>query len=85
MVFPAIHGPFGEDGQLQSLLESVGLVYCGSGPAASAVGMDKSIFKRVCGALELPVLPWMEVRAGELATERARVEERARRVRARLR
>lgn len=75
VVFPAIHGPFGEDGQLQSLLESVGLVYCGSGPAASAVGMDKSIFKRVCGALELPVLPWMEVRAGELAAERRRVED----------
>jgi D-alanine-D-alanine ligase len=74
VVFPAIHGPFGEDGQLQSLLESVGLVYCGSGPAASAVGMDKSIFKRVCGALELPVLPWLEVRASELAAERERIE-----------
>lgn len=74
VVFPAIHGPFGEDGQLQSLLESVDLVYCGSGPAASAVGMDKSIFKRVCGALELPVLPWVEVRAAELAHERERIE-----------
>ena len=67
VVFPALHGPFGEDGQLQSLLESAGLVYCGAGPAASAVGMDKTLFKRVVGTLELPVLPWAEVRAAEYA------------------
>jgi len=35
VVFPALHGPFGEDGTLQALLESTGLAYCGSGPAAS--------------------------------------------------
>jgi D-alanine-D-alanine ligase len=69
IVFPALHGPFGEDGEVQSLLESAGLVYCGAGPAASAVGMDKSLFKRICGALELPVLPWTEVRAAELASD----------------
>jgi D-alanine-D-alanine ligase len=69
IVFPAIHGPFGEDGQLQSLLESADVAYCGAGPAASAVGMDKTIFKRVCGALELPVLPWVEVRAAEYAAD----------------
>ena len=74
VVFPAMHGPFGEDGQVQSLLESVGLTYCGAGPAASAVGMDKTIFKRVCGSLELPVLPWLEVRAAELASDPASVE-----------
>jgi len=69
VVFPALHGPFGEDGQVQSLLESAGLVYCGAGPAASAVGMDKSLFKRVCGTLELPMLPWAEVRAAEHAAD----------------
>ena len=69
VVFPALHGPFGEDGQVQSLLESAGLVYCGAGPAASAVGMDKTLFKRVVGTLELPVLPWAEVRAAEFAAE----------------
>ncbi len=63
VVFPALHGPFGEDGQVQSLLESAGLVHCGSGPAASAMGMDKTLFKRACGSMELPVLPWVEVRA----------------------
>ena len=65
VVFPALHGPFGEDGTLQALLESTGLAYCGSGPAASAIGMDKAIFKRLCGAQELPVVPWLEVRASE--------------------
>ena len=69
IAFPAMHGPFGEDGVVQALLESVALVYCGSGPAASAVGMDKTIFKRICGAMELPVLPWVEIRAAELAAD----------------
>lgn len=73
IVFPALHGPFGEDGQVQALLESVGLVYCGSGPAASAIGMDKTLFKRACGSLELPVLPWVEVRALDWAQDRATV------------
>jgi D-alanine-D-alanine ligase len=79
VVFPALHGPFGEDGQLQSLLESVRLVYCGAGPAASAVGMDKSLFKRVCGTLELPLLPWAEVRAAEHAADVEAVEDGLRR------
>lgn len=70
VVFPALHGPFGEDGQVQSLLESAGLIYCGAGPAASAVGMDKTLFKRVVATLELPVLPWAEVIAPELAVDR---------------
>jgi len=75
VVFPALHGPFGEDGQLQSLLESAGLVYCGAGPAASAVGMDKTLFKRIVGTLELPILPWAEVRATEHAAEPDLVED----------
>lgn len=69
VVFPAIHGPFGEDGRLQALLESVDLVYCGAGPAASAVGMDKPLFKRACASLGLPVLPWSELRAVEYAAD----------------
>jgi D-alanine-D-alanine ligase len=69
VVFPVLHGAFGEDGQVQALLESAGLVYCGAGPAASAVGMDKTLFKRVVGTLELPVLPWTEVRAAEYAVD----------------
>jgi D-alanine-D-alanine ligase len=74
VVFPALHGPFGEDGGIQALLGSVGLVYCGSGPASSAVGMDKTIFKRICASMELPVLPWIEIRALEHAADASAVE-----------
>jgi D-alanine-D-alanine ligase len=78
VVFPALHGPFGEDGTVQALLESTGLAYCGSGPAASAIGMDKAIFKRLCSAQEVPVVPWIEVRASEFApSSRAATLKRA--------
>jgi D-alanine-D-alanine ligase len=59
----ALHGPFGEDGTVQALLESVDVPYTGSGVAASALGMDKALFKRLCGGLGLPVADWREVRA----------------------
>ena len=62
-----------EDGQVQALLDAAGLVTCGSGTAASAIGMDKTLFKRAVGSLELPVLPWVEVRDAELAADRAAV------------
>ena len=48
VVFIALHGPFGEDGTVQALLEAAGLAYTGSGVAASAIGMDKTLFKRIC-------------------------------------
>jgi D-alanine-D-alanine ligase len=85
VVFPALHGPYGEDGTLQAMLESAGLVYCGSGPAASAIGMDKSIFKLLCGALDVPVVPWIEVRADEFeARSRAAALKRVERFAAAL-
>lgn len=65
----ALHGPFGEDGAVQALCESAGLVYTGSGVAASAVGMDKALFKRLVGALDMPIVPWLEVRADEHARD----------------
>ena len=52
---------------VQALAGSVGLVCCGSGTAASAIGMDKTLFKRICTAIELPVLPWVEIRAQDWA------------------
>ena len=47
VVFVALHGPFGEDGTVQALLEAAGLAYTGSGVTASAIGMDKAVFKRL--------------------------------------
>ena len=65
----ALHGPFGEDGTVQALLEAIGLAYTGSGVAASAIGMDKTIFKRLCRGIGLPVVDWREVHASNWATD----------------
>jgi D-alanine-D-alanine ligase len=50
VAFPALHGPFGEDGTVQGMLETLGVAYVGSGVAASAVCMDKVLFKRLMSA-----------------------------------
>ena len=70
VVFIALHGPFGEDGTVQALLEAAGLAYTGAGVAASAIGMDKAIFKRLCRGLGLPVVDWREVTASRWAADR---------------
>ncbi len=61
VVVIALHGPFGEDGTIQAAVEAAGLAYTGSGVAASAVGMDKALFKRLCRGLGLPVMDWREI------------------------
>lgn len=73
VVFLALHGPFGEDGTVQALCEAAGLVYTGSGVTASAVGMDKALFKRLARGLGLPVAGWREVRAARWAADRTAV------------
>ena len=67
----ALHGPFGEDGTLQALCEAAGLVYTGSGVAASALGMDKALFKRLAAGLEMPVVPWHPLGALDFAADPA--------------
>jgi D-alanine-D-alanine ligase len=57
VVFPALHGRFGEDGTLQSILDSLGVPYVGNGAAASAMGMDKEFTKRLLAAEGLAVAP----------------------------
>ncbi len=58
VIFPVLHGPYGEDGTVQGLLELAGLPYVGAGVVGSAVGMDKAIFKHVMAANGIPILPW---------------------------
>lgn len=58
VVFPVLHGPNGEDGTVQGLLELADLPYVGSGVVGSAVGMDKGIFKAVMQTHHLPILPY---------------------------
>jgi D-alanine-D-alanine ligase len=69
LVFLALHGPFGEDGTVQALCEAAGLAYTGSGVTASAIGMDKAVFKRLARGLGLPVVDWVEVRATRWAAD----------------
>jgi D-alanine-D-alanine ligase len=57
-VFPALHGPFGEDGTVQGLLELLDVPYVGSGVLASALCMDKILFKDVIGRAGLPQVPY---------------------------
>jgi D-alanine-D-alanine ligase len=61
VVFPVLHGPFGEDGTVQGLLELADVRYVGSGVLASAVGMDKHYMKLVLAAHGLPVGPYVVV------------------------
>ena len=67
VVFPLLHGPYGEDGTIQGLLEMLGVPYVGCGVLASAVGMDKDVMKRVFLQAGLPVVPFRTIRAREVA------------------
>ncbi|MCD9144113.1 D-alanine--D-alanine ligase family protein [Streptomyces albireticuli] len=65
VVFPVLHGPYGEDGTLQGLLELSGIPYVGAGVLASAVGQDKEYMKRVFVSFGLPVGPYEVIRPRE--------------------
>jgi D-alanine-D-alanine ligase len=73
LVFIALHGPFGEDGTVQALLDAAGIAYTGSGVTASALGMDKAVFKRLARGIGLPVVDWLEVRATRWRSDPAAV------------
>jgi D-alanine-D-alanine ligase len=73
VVFPVMHGPFGEDGTIQGLLEMAGVRYVGSGVLASAVGMDKAYMKLVLQSAGLPVGPYVVIRDRDWRVDRTRV------------
>jgi D-alanine-D-alanine ligase len=62
VVFPVLHGPFGEDGTLQGLLELLDVPYVGAGVLASSLCMDKVVFKEVLAAAGVPQVPYAGVR-----------------------
>jgi D-alanine-D-alanine ligase len=70
VVFPVLHGTFGEDGTVQGLLELAGLPYVGAGVLASAVGMDKDVQKRLFEQAGLPIVPFLAFRRSEWEQER---------------
>lgn len=65
VVFPVLHGSWGEDGTLQGLLEMSGVPYVGSGVLSSAVCMDKEFTKRLLSAAGIPIGPYAVLRGGE--------------------
>jgi len=71
VVFPVMHGPWGQDGTLQGLLELSGVRYVGAGVLSSAVGTDKAYMKLLFKAAGLPVQPWVLVRPGAWDRDRA--------------
>jgi len=76
VVFPMLHGPYGEDGTVQGLLELSGVPYVGAGVLASAVGMDKEYMKRIFTSFGLPVGPYMTVRPREWNVDAAAARKR---------
>ncbi len=73
VVFPVLHGPFGEDGTVQGLLECLDVPYVGAGVLSSALCMDKVMFKELMAHAALPQVRYRAVRAEEFATERESV------------
>ncbi len=69
VAFPILHGPFGEDGTIQGLLELIGMPYVGNGVLASALGMDKHFTKSVLRAAGVGVAPWVTVSRAQLTRE----------------
>ncbi|WP_028636165.1 D-alanine--D-alanine ligase family protein [Nocardioides sp. URHA0032] len=77
VVFPLLHGPWGEDGTIQGMFEMAGVRYVGAGVLASAVSMDKAYMKVVLAAAGLPVLPSTTVTARQWEQDQVGCRERA--------
>ena len=78
VVFPILHGRFGEDGTIQGLLELVGLPYVGNGVLASAIGMDKHATKTMLEGAGIAVAPWVTLTRSALDADRELWERRTR-------
>jgi D-alanine-D-alanine ligase len=76
VVFPVLHGPMGEDGSVQGLLEVAGVPFVGSGVLGSAVGMDKDVMKRLLAQAEIAIVPHETLRRVEWDRERAELTAR---------
>jgi D-alanine-D-alanine ligase len=73
VVFPVLHGPFGEDGTIQGLLEMANVPYVGAGVLGSALGMDKAVQKTLLRAAGLPVVDWVDFTIGEWGRRREQI------------
>ena len=77
VVFPVLHGPAGEDGAVQGLMELAGVPYVGAGVLASAVGLDKDVQKALFARAGLPIVPYEVVREPEWSEDEEGVTARA--------
>jgi D-alanine-D-alanine ligase len=75
--FPVLHGPFGEDGTLQGLLELADVAYVGAGVVGSSVGMDKGVFKDVMRANDIPIVDSILILRSEIENDMNAVFEKA--------
>jgi len=74
VVFPVLHGPYGEDGTIQGLLELAGVPYVGAGVLASAAGMDKEFTKKLLVAEGLPIGDYAVLRPSEITLDAKRLD-----------
>jgi D-alanine-D-alanine ligase len=77
IVFPLLHGPYGEDGTIQGLLEMADIAYVGSGVLASAVAMDKSFAKPIFASHGIKVAAGFVARASDWAKDRSGIQKQA--------
>jgi D-alanine-D-alanine ligase len=77
VLFPVLHGTFGEDGTIQGLFELADVAYVGAGVTGSSVGMDKGIFKDVMRANDIPGVDWVIVRRSEIERDMGAVLRKA--------
>jgi len=75
VVFPVMHGTFGEDGTIQGLLDLAGLPFVGAGVLGSAIGMDKDVSKRLLQAAKIPVVPWITVYRADWEREPEKIRQ----------
>ena len=73
VIFPVLHGPYGEDGTVQGLLEVANIPYVGAGVAASAISMDKDLMKTIFQQRDLPILKWMTIRRKEWQKDKEKI------------
>ncbi len=78
IVFPILHGPFGEDGTIQGMLELIGIPYVGNGVLASALGMDKHFTKTALVGAGISVAPWVAATRTEWTRDPEHIRSRAR-------
>jgi D-alanine-D-alanine ligase len=69
IIFPVLHGPYGEDGTIQGLSEMIGLPYIGADVYGSVLGMDKIVQKKIFETEKIEILPWLSIRRNEFGKE----------------